>query len=259
MLISNKFLKFFYTTLLSGMPSLSVNPINKNILHAPFIVNPSSTYINYKLDENQYKKIDNFLKKNDNNFNMLNTSIIKDTNKDYFLSINIYNCTSPIFNFLTKEPVTRCEINTYVINKDNLIGTLIMDYVSNILSLDPDNLFKRKNDIYFKKNNNIIYGNAKNDNFYLDFSYDVYNNINKYKLSLELIEFTDVIFYNCGLYDKLYYDSSLINNDIVVCNNNNIKFNFLDLEFTNVDSVFYFEKKIDFIGGMWANIFKHNV
>ena len=30
---SNQFLKFFYNALLTGMPSLTYNPINKNILH----------------------------------------------------------------------------------------------------------------------------------------------------------------------------------------------------------------------------------
>ena len=46
MFIPNQFLRFFYNFMLSGMPVLTVNPINKNILHAPFLVNSYSTYIN---------------------------------------------------------------------------------------------------------------------------------------------------------------------------------------------------------------------
>ena len=71
-----------------------------------------------------------------------------------------------------------------------------------------------------------------------------------------LVKYSDNIFYNCGLYDKLYYDSSLIENNIINCYENDVKFNFLDLQFDQVHSVFYFEKNINFIGGMWSNIFK---
>ena len=256
MFINNNFLKLFYNFMLSGMPSLTANPINKNVLHAPFLVNSYSTYINYQLNNNQYYKIKEFISKNNNNFNMLDTAILKQTNKQYFLSINIYNCTSPVFDFLTEESATRCEINTYVIDKNNLKGTLIMDYVSNVISLDPDNLFKKKGNIKFEKKDNIIRGYADNNNFNLEFNYNLINNIETHRLSSKLIRFTDVIFYNCGLYDKLYYDSSLIENNIINCNENNIKFNFLGLDFENPHSVFYFEKNINFIGGMWANIFK---
>ena len=255
MFIPNKFLKFFYNFMLSGMPSLMVNPVNKNILYAPFLVNSYSTYINFQLNNNQYNRIKHFLRTNDNNFDILDTSILKKTNKEYFISINIYNCTSPVFDFLTDGPATRCEINTYVVDKNNLKGTLIMDYVSNIISLDPDNLFKKKGNIKFEKKNNFITGYADNNNFNLEFNYNTKNNIETHRLSSKLIRFTDVIFYNCGLYDKLYYDSSLIHNKIVLCNDFNIYFKFLDIEFTDIDSVFYFKNKINFVGGLWHNLY----
>lgn len=256
MFVSNNLLKLFYNFMLGGMPSLTANPINKNILYAPFLVNSYSTYINYKLNNNQYNKIKHLLRENNNNFDILDTSLLKKSTREYFISINIYNCSSPVFDFLTNGPATRCEINTYVVDKNNLKGTLIMDYVSNILSLDPDNLFKKKGNIKFEKNDNLITGYANNNNFNLKFNYDSKKNIETFKLSSKLIRFTDVIFYNCGLYDKLYYDSSLIENNIINCYVNNIQFKFLDLDFDDVHSVFYFEKNINFIGGMWANIFK---
>ena len=256
MFVSNSFLKLFYNFMLGGMPSLTANPINKNVLHAPFLVNSYSTYINYRLNNNQYNRIKHFLRENDNNFDMLDTAILKKTNREYFLSINIYNCTSPVFDFLTDGPATRCEINTYVVDKNDLKGTLIMDYVSNVISLDPDNLFKKKGNIKFEKKDDIIRGYADNNNFNLEFNYNSKYNIDTHRLSSKLIRFTDVIFYNCGLYDKLYYDSSLIENNIINCYENDVKFNFLDLQFDEVHSVFYFEKNINFIGGMWANIFK---
>lgn len=258
MYIPNNLLKLFYNFMLSGMPSLMSNPINKNILHAPFLVNSYSTYINYRLDNKQYNKINDYLMEQNNNFNMMDTAIIKKTDKEYYLSINIYNCTSPIFDFLTNEPATRCEINTYVVDKNNVKGTLIIDYVSNILSLDPDNLFKCAGNINFKKEKEKMIGYAKNKNIDLEFDYNIKRNVvSTQRVSSKLLKFTDVIFYNCGIYDKLYYDSSLIENNIINCYENNVKFHFLDMEFTDIDSVFYFEKDINFIGGMWENIFKN--
>lgn len=255
MYISNKFLKIFYNFMLSGMPILLNNPINKNILHAPFIVEPYSTYVNYKLNAEQYNIINKILKKNDN-FEILPTTITDESKKDYFLSINIYNCTSPLFDYINNDFSTRCELNTYVIDKkNNLKGTLIIDYVSNMLSLDPDHLFKKKGNIKFYKKNNKIFGMANNNNFNLKFNFDYSKNTNNNKLSSSLIKYTDAIYYNCGLFDKLYYDSSLTDNNVIICNDNHIKFKFMNIEFDKVDSVFFFENKINFVGGLWKNIF----
>ena len=143
MLVNTNLLKLFYNVLLTGLPSISSNPINKNTLVAPFVVDSGSTYINYKLDKNQYEKLSDHLLKTTNNLKLRPIYIFKSNKKsdmdilkkEYYLSINIYNCTSPIFNFLSKDPITRCEINTYVINEKGEIGTLIMDYTSNILSI----------------------------------------------------------------------------------------------------------------------------
>ena len=96
------FLKFFYNALLTGMPSLTYNPFNKNILHSPFNVNEYSTYINYRLNSIQLHKINEFLEKRNLDLNLAPSTLFKDNTKDYFLSINIYNCTSPVFDFLTK-------------------------------------------------------------------------------------------------------------------------------------------------------------
>ena len=61
MKIPNNLLKMFYNFMLVGMPGLMSNPSNKNVLHAPFLVNSYSTYINYRLDNNQYTKIREYL------------------------------------------------------------------------------------------------------------------------------------------------------------------------------------------------------
>ena len=108
MLITNKLLKVFYSALLTGMPSLTYNPINKNILHAPFTVNQYSTYINYKLNNDQIYKINNYLKDKNNKLTLAPSSLINEKEKEFILSINIYNCTSPIFDFITNKPSMRC-------------------------------------------------------------------------------------------------------------------------------------------------------
>ena len=264
MLLKKKLLQFFYNALLTGMPTLTYNPYNKNILHAPFTVNKDSTYINYKLSNDHIYAINNFMKiKNNNDFELIKTNLLDNyyndyQDKDYYLSINIYNCSSPIFNFISEDPVTRCELNVYVVNKNNEQGTMILDYASNILSLDPDNIFKRAGNATFCIMNDTISGNVNSDDFTLKFDYNNCNSIlyNK-KLSDDLIDLCDKIYYPNGYYDKLYFDSSLLNNDIIKCNNYNVYFKFLDIEFSelDIDSIFYFTDKINFVGGMWANIF----
>ena len=254
--INKNFLKFFYNALLTGMPSLINNPINKNTLHAPFVVNEGSTYINYKLNNLQINTINEFLKEKKNGLTMKKCKLYNDNNEDFFLSINIYNCSSPLFDFLTNEPATRCEINIYVENKNGEKGTLIMDYESNLLSLDPENLFKKAGNINFIKNYEFIIGKVSSKNFLLDFKYNQYlNSDTKNTLGSELIQYTDKIYYNNGLYDKLYYDSSLIHNKIIDCNDYNVYFKFLNMEFDNIHSLFYFQEPINFVGGMWDNVY----
>ena len=264
MKINTKVLKVFYNALLTGMPSLTYNPYNKNPLHAPFEVEKYSTYINYKLDKNQFNKIENYLYKKTNNLKPVPTLILDreaDSEKEYILSINIYNCTSPIFNFLSNKSITRCEINTYVVDKNNIEGTLIMDYTSNLVSIDPDNIFRFPKEIMFTLDNktNTIFGNSKSDDFRLDFSYNLDLDMDDYasenKLNRDLLGKTDKIFYNNGLFDKVYYDSSLTENRVIVLKNYTVEFTFLDLKFSDIHSIFYFSKPINLVGGMWANLF----
>ena len=64
----------------------------------------------------------------------------------------------------------------------------------------------------------------------------------------------DKIFYNNGIYDKLYYDSSLIHNKLLIPYFYNAHFNFMDIEFKEPDSIFFFKDKLNFVGGMWHNL-----
>ena len=256
--INQKFLQFFYNALLTGMPSLTYNPINKNTLHAPFNVNEGSTYINYKLNTYQIKSIQNYLSEK-GNLKIVPTKLFKNDKKnDFYLSINIYNCSSPIFNFLSQDPVTRCEINTYVINEKNEFGTCILDYTSNILSLDPDNIFKTANPTKFVKDisKNILECYSYSKNIIFEMEYDYSNIMGERKIINEkLIKYTDKIFYNNGLYDKLYYDSTLLHNKLIMPRYYDVHFNFLDILFDKPHSIFYFQDKINFVGGMWDNLY----
>ena len=77
MFINNNLLKLFYSALLTGLPPISYNAINQNTLHAPFIVNEGSTYINYKLTNEQFNKINNHLSTKTNNLKSKAINIFK--------------------------------------------------------------------------------------------------------------------------------------------------------------------------------------
>jgi hypothetical protein len=129
-------LKSIYKFILVGLPMTTYSPLkDKSIFHSPVEILRSSTYINYKLENEDKDAIENYIKKYNNDFSLIPTRIASEK-KGYFISINIYNCTSPLFTQISEHPVTRCEINTYVKNSKGEEGTLIMDYTSNFLSMD---------------------------------------------------------------------------------------------------------------------------
>lgn len=257
MWLSNILLKPFYSFMLMGLPTVTYTPINqKSIFHVPVTIEDTSTYINYKIPKEYFSKIDKYIKKYTNDLSLIPTRL-SDDEIDYFISINIYNCTSPIFNSITNEPVTRCEINTYVVNSKGEEGTLIMDYTSNFLSLDPVNIFKAREKCEFKRKKENYILNAKNKNFKLNSIFsrkdkgDMAKSLNK-----KLIAHTDNIFYVNGIYDKIYYDSSLIKSSVRFPSEiKEINFKFLDIKFNNPHSIFYFEDKLQFVGAIWANLY----
>ena len=248
------FLKLVYRGLLTGMPMFTYNPITKNNLHSPFTVKPYSTYINYKLNNNQVNWLNDYIHEYNKNIELVPIQLAKYDNPEYYLSINIYNATSPIM--LTNKDIIRCEINTYIKMKDGTLGTLILDYVSNTLSMDPINIFKKNiNQIKFYNdlNINILYVNSIEDDILLDFNYKITND--NFYISNKLIEFTDLAFYKNGIADKVYYDSTLGSavtkyGEIILPT----IFKYKNMEFLKPDSVFYFDKSLNFIGSMWNNL-----
>ena len=246
-------LKFVYRGLLTGLPILTYNPITKLNFQSPFNVRPFSTYINYQLDSNQYKYINEYL--NNKNSSLLLEKVNIDSNKkEFYLSINIYNCSVPIIP--TDDDVTRCEINTYVRDPKEGIGTLIMDYTSNALSMDPVNIFKSKEDVKFLNQKDILSGYCSNKNIDLDMNFLIDENDNDFDISDHLIDFSDKIYYSNSIFDKLYYDTSLTRAKIKIPKRvNKIKFRFGDLVFDKPSSIFYFQDDINFAGSIWHNIY----
>ena len=246
-------LKFVYRGMLTGLPMLTYNPITKLNFHSPFNVKPFSTYINYQLDNNQYNYINDYLKNKDSKLIPEKVSI-DDTSKEYFLSINIYNCSVPIIP--GDDDVTRCEINTYVRDPNEGIGTLIMDYTSNALSMDPVNIFKGKEDVTFSNDNNIITGLCSTKNIDLDLSFTHTINDKDFNISDHLVDYSDKIFYTNSIFDKLYYDTSLTRAKIKIPKIvNNIKFRFGELNFDTPSSIFYFQDDLNFAGSIWHNLY----
>ena len=72
----------------------------------------------------------------------------------------------------------------------------------------------------------------------------------------DLVDYSDNIFYMNGIYDKLFYDASLTKASLKIPTISFLNFTFLNITFDEPESVFYFEEQIDFVGGVWYNIFK---
>lgn len=250
-------LKFVYRGLLTGMPLLTYNPITKNTFNAPLTVLPYSTYLNFKLTDNQTNYLNDYISEFTKDLEIVPINLYPNDVKSNYLSLNIYNCTSPVFINEDKE-ITRFEINTYVKDKKGNLGTLIIDYLANELSMDPVNIFKQKDDVNFKNDNIFKVIDCHSDKEKIDLRLN-YSTLFDYKckISDDLIEYTDKIYYKNGIYDRVYYDSSLVNANVREPELYfNTSFKYKDLFFDKLDSIFYFTNNISFIGGMWANLYK---
>ena len=110
------------------------------------------------------------------------------------------------------EDITRMEINTYIQkwnpDKENYEkGTLILDYTSNALSMDPIHIFKQKESLTFLQSETkyIIHSMSLEDD--IDFRIQFipwivvhkYPKIMKRTIDDNLIDFSDAIYYKNGI------------------------------------------------------------
>lgn len=241
--------------MLTGMPLIMYNPYSNTPMLAPCTVKSGSTYINYKLTPEQHDNIQKYI---GHDLELIPSMMSTDENENerlaYYLSINIYNCSSPLFKLVSNEDVTRCEINTYIKNKKDQEGTLIIDYVSNKGSIDPVYIYQNSGDASFRKRIDTIVGKVNESNIYLDFSYYETKFDKEFKVDKNLIELTDNIFYRNGIIDKLYYDKSLVYSRKNIPELLKVNFTFLNMTFENPESIFYFTKDIEFVGSIWNNL-----
>jgi len=253
-------LKLIYKSILTGMPILTYNAFT-NMYNIPFTVKPYSTYLNFKMDTNQLNEISKYVEKFSSNLSLVPIKLSILDKPSYFISVNIYNCTSPLF-LNGNKPITRCEINTYVKDHNNKTGTLILDYGSNSLSLDPLGLFKKggiSNFLKIQENGKStgeIECNSVNSIFNFHVRYSL-KSIKNFFMTKSMVSYTDNIFYKNGICDKLYYDSSLVNSitkiPFIV---NDYHFNYKGMDFDNLHSVFFFDDDINFICSLWHNLFE---
>ena len=246
-----RLLKFVYRGLMTGMPFLVYNPYSRVNFHSPFTISPKSLYINYKLDVEQLNQLNKYVKTKTNNFDLMPISMEKayDEKLDYYISLNIYNCSSPVF--LNKDQITRFEINTYVKNNEKK-GTLIVDYMSNGLSMDPVNIFKSKDKLFY--DGTTIYGKNRYESIFINGTINMDYTNNVFHVSDDLSEYSDYIYYRNGIYDKLFYDTSLTYAKTLIPSVKHLEFRFLNLTLKKPDSIFYFEDDIHFVGSMWDNL-----
>ena len=247
------FLKVIHKIILVGMPLVVYNPFT-NKLNAPFNVKEYSTYLNFKLDNYQKDYLNAYIHQFTNNLSLTPVKISKTDKEDYYLSVNIYNCSSPLF-LNNDVDVTRCEINTYVKDNNNNYGTIILDYNSNGFSLDPVDLFKFNQNTKMEKIDNVIKCIAKDEKIDLSINYN-YLKTKKYSMDESLVKFTDNIFYKNGICEKLYYDSSLTTAvTISPIKFTDFKFKYKDLVFEKIHSIFYFKNDVNFICSLWDNLY----
>ena len=255
-----QFLKFINSGLLTGMPPLVYNPFTKLPLTVPLKIEPNSLYVNFKLSETQSTYINKYINKHAslNSLQLVPISLFPNENPANYLSINIYNCTSPVF-LNDNIKTTRCEINTYVEDSNGERGTIILDYLSNGLSMDPVNIFKQKDKTeYFKKDKNkfIINCESLKEKISLKLKFSNKNAI-EFKLNEQLTKYSDFIYYKNGIYDKLYYDSTLVEAvTLAPFYYYDFEFYYRNLSFTKFHSLFYFNESIRFVGSMWNNLYK---
>jgi hypothetical protein len=250
-------LKTIYRAFLTGFPILTYNPFTLNSFHTDFTVDRYSTYANYKLNNYQTNYIQNYINNYTDALQLVPIKLDKHSKEDYFISVNIYNCSSPLFHVFNPEHVTRCEINTYVQNKKGENGTLILDYTSNTLSMDPVNLFRYPSESFFKKHKNCLLTFSKNSHH--KFSLKILmNNKLRYDVDNEIHRFSDNIFYKNGIIDKLYYDSSLTDATLYNPKFFSESFVFEDLIFDKPYNIFYFNDSINFAGSIWHNLYEND-
>jgi len=76
------------------------------------------------------------------------------------------------------------------------------------------------------------------------------------QISNSLIQFTDNIYYKNGICDKLFYDSSLLRAVMKIPQRyGRFLFQYKSLEFHKIHSIFYFQNSIDFMCGIWHNLY----
>ena len=126
--------------------------------------------------------------------------------------------------------------------------------------MDPVNVFKQKSDLWYlgvkDKFNNLLNGDCSSENItlFLDMKNKFSDNDNKINISDDLIKYSDQIYYSNGVYDKLYFDSTLIYPTLVVPDLVHHNFNFYNFTFDKPDNYFYFKDGISFSGSIWNNL-----
>ena len=123
--------------------------------------------------------------------------------------------------------------------------------------MDPLNIIKWKEDLVYNKYDvfNYIECNSKRDRIELNINFTA-EYAKKIEINEDLVKYTDRVYYKNGIYDKIYFDSSLTSADLrEPYLFTDFKFIYRDLNFTDLHSIFYFKNEIRFIGGMWDNLF----
>ncbi len=248
-----------YNSAYSYIAALNYNPFNiaQKSFITNFTVEPNSIYINYKLSKEQ---INDIQKNIPDYLSLIPIKLLKYDRKKYIISVNVYNVTSFLFG---NNMIPRLECNIYIKDKrNNNIGTMIIAYTTSATSFDPINLLKfgKKENLEYNIKENLINIKSNEDTFTFETNLNIKNKKLKY-ISNDLIKATDNIYYQNGIIEKIFYDSSFIYNTVNLLKIKE-QFNMLnfiipgsnkELFFNKIDSIFLFPNKIYFTCKTWSN------
>ena len=237
--------------------------VHSNAFHLPATLQ-NSCYINFELDKRQREKINNYIRAENEDFEIIPVSLFDDSDESkqkHMITVNMYdvdnfihhrsqhkksktiqklstminwmkntglNLDTTIIGQLQSYPkITMCDIKTYVRNKKTgECGTMILDYVSNIDFVDPINIYKSKQgSINFEIEGTHLKANVKSHVDKIQFYIETQQTSQSQKrLSSQFVTLHDKKYSRCGIYDTVLCDSSFYDS-LVNCHFHRVHFN----------------------------------
>jgi len=231
----------------------------KHPLMIPLTVHENSTWVNFHVDKETISTAIN-LAGNPKRWEPVPVDFLDGHGANHVLSLNMYHCTSPVFG---DEPIVRAELNSYVQGADGTLGTLVLAYASDALSMDPDSLFTPRAPLchFVTTRNRTRIGRVDTDTFEARFAYDVATNDREHDARLPpfdstILEHTTITAYpRTRVHDTVLVDHSFFQrrHAASAVRGGKLRIPTLGINLTTPASVSWTKKPLRFVGYMWSN------